>query len=481
LEVGDEVIIQGVIVKLNRNENIEIHVNRRSYMEVLSKNNPIPNAINEIKNSYQNNLNSNLKANSEKTLLKQKVDLVTLEKTPYSRIITKICFLEPIREFSRKDGSTGYLKRVGIFDKSGSNILVIWDDTAQKAENWKIGSNLDISDAYLKDNPRGGKEIYVTRSSIIRNSNESDSGGSSDISDEIPIIPIKDLNLNWKVACISGKILDISDTREFTRQKDGGVGQVRWMRIADKTGTVRIVAWNDQVLEYDSLQLDEIIVVRYGLCQQQESGTELHLSRNSIIQTKEQVESVPEWADFSNMLVPEFPSQGFNVKEYLRTNTLNLDINEPHIELRARIKQLGDREPYYFACPKCSQKIADNLIGTAVCDRDGEQTPIPKLRIPLVLDDGFGTMYTTLFNPTAGFLTGINERSLSKIDNLDEVSDKIKENILGKDYIFQGILKERTVGDPPKKVWNFSVRNVYTPNTIYEIDLLYDQLIEENS
>jgi replication factor A1 len=473
LEIGDEVLIQGVNVKTNRNNQLEVHVNRRSFLEVLSKSNNIPNPISTSNLVSENQSTRDL----QKSENKQTINISDLEKTPYSRIVAKICFSEPIRSFTRKEGSEGYIKRIGIFDKSGSNVLVIWDDIAQKADNWKIGSILDISEAYLRDNPRGGKEVYVTRSAIINNLEDK----KNDIPEEIPIIPIIDLNKNWKIASISGKILDISDTREFTRQKDDSIGQVRWLRIADKTGSTRVVAWNDQVLEYDIIQLDEIIMVHNALIQVQEAGTELHLSRNSLIKTSDFNQAIPDWADFSDFSVPEFPSQGFTIEEFVRTNTLKLNLENSHIELRARVKQLGDREPYYFACPKCSQKISDSLVDSAVCSRDGDQKPIPKLRIPLVLDDGFGTLYTTLFNPTAELLTGVNERKLFSTDNLDEVSDTIKERILGKDYIFQGILKERLVGDPPKKVWNFNVRNVYSPNTIYEIDLIYNQLIEENT
>ena len=78
-------------------------------------------------------------------------------------------------------------------------------------------------------------------------------------------------------------------------------------------------------------------------------------------------------------------------------------------------------------------------------------------------------------------MTGIIERNLKKIDNFDELTDKIKDSILGRDFIFQGILKERVVGEPPRKTWNFNVRNVYNPNTVYEINMLYDKLEKEES
>ncbi|OLS26949.1 MAG: Replication factor A [Candidatus Heimdallarchaeota archaeon LC_3] len=475
--IGDELLIQGSVLKINREDQPEIHVNRRSLVKVISKNNKIP------EGAITTNLKMNIQS-SDRTISnnrageKETVNLIELEQKPYSKIIVRICFVDQARSFTRKDGNIGHLIRIGVYDSSGSNVLVLWDEKAQEAETWTINSIIEVSDVYLRDNPRGGKEIYITRSASMKIIDEN----GNQIPNNIPIIPINQLNRNWKIASISGKILDISETREFTGQKDGVVGQVRWLRIVDKTGTIRVVAWNDQVLEYDSLQLDELIQIHIASIQIQEGGLELHLTINSKIESNNNFsQPLPEWAELSNIIVPEFPSQGFHIKEFSRTTTLNLDLEDPYVELRARIKQLGDREPYYFACPKCSQKISDDFSDSAQCSSHGEQKPIPKLRIPIVLDDGYGTLYTTLFSPTAEILTGIIERNLMKIDNFDELTDKIKDSILGRDYIFQGILKERVVGEPPRKTWNFNVRNVYNPNTVYEINMLYDKLEEEES
>ena len=469
-KIGDELLIQGSVLKLNRDDQPEIHINRRSLVSVLSKNNEIPKEADIFNLNSNNQISERPNYNSGE---KKRINLIELEKQPYSKIVVRICFVEQLRSFTRKDGNIGHLIRIGVYDSSGSNVLVLWDEKAQEAEKWQVNLIIEVSDAYLRENPRGGKEIYITRAAIIKILDED----NNQIPDNIPIIPISQLNRNWKIASVSGKILDIGETREFTRQKDGVVGQVRWLRLVDKTGTTRVVAWNDQVLEYDSLHLDELIQVHIASIQNQESGVELHLNLNSKIESNNNFSQVmPEWADFTNFSIPEFPSQGFQIKEFSRTTTLNLNLEDPYVELRARIKQLGDREPYYFACPRCSQKISDDYSDSAQCSTHGEQKPIPKLRIPIVLDDGYGTLYTTLFSPTAEILTGIIERNLQKIDNFDELTDKIRSRILGKDYIFQGVLKERIIGEPPKKTWNFNVRNVYSPNTVYEINMLYENL-----
>ncbi|MFW9928314.1 MAG: OB-fold nucleic acid binding domain-containing protein [Candidatus Thorarchaeota archaeon] len=472
-ELGDEILIEGATIKLNKNQIPEIHINRRSNINLLSKKNKISQ---KPVNDWDGVKESQGTPTIEKTIPDEIGTIKELENKQFTRIVVRIGYKDELRSFTRKDGSKGYFIRIGVFDNTGSNILVLWDDQAVEADKWKENSLLDISDVYLKENPRGGKEIFLTRSAVLKITKENVNQIPSTLSSK----PIKEITPNWKIVNVIGKVIDVGETREFTRQKDESIGQVRWLRIADKTGTLRVVAWNDQVLLYDSIQVDDLIQIYNAVTRLQEAGIELHLNFRSSIETLDpENTNLPEWINLQSTYIPDYPITKNDYNNFERINLLSLDSQPSNIEIRARIKYFGDREPVYFACPKCSQKISENYNEVGECSNHGQQNPIPKFRIPVELDDGYGTIITSIFSPTAELITGIQEKQLLNEESYTTLTDSIKRTLTGKEFIFQGILKEKIIGNPPKRTMNFNIRNVYAPNTIYEINLLYENNGEE--
>jgi len=71
------------------------------------------------------------------------------------------------REFNRKDGTTGYLRKILIEDDSGSCQLTLWDDDIGLPENVGIdeGSRLALINCYVKISDFG---VDVTKGKIGR-------------------------------------------------------------------------------------------------------------------------------------------------------------------------------------------------------------------------------------------------------------------------------------------------------------------------
>jgi replication factor A1 len=69
------------------------------------------------------------------------------------------------REFNRKDGTTGFLKKILIEDDSGSCQLTLWDDDVGLPENlgFNEGSRLNLINCYVKISDFG---IDVTKGKI---------------------------------------------------------------------------------------------------------------------------------------------------------------------------------------------------------------------------------------------------------------------------------------------------------------------------
>ena len=69
---------------------------------------------------------------------------------------------------------------------------------------------------------------------------------------------IKDISEEQRRVEITGKVIDISDVKEFVR-RDGTVGRVRSITIADNTGTIRLTLWDDKVKLAEGLKIGDVV------------------------------------------------------------------------------------------------------------------------------------------------------------------------------------------------------------------------------
>lgn len=473
LKHGDEILIEGAAIKKDKSNFPEIHVNRRTNILLLSENNKLPREITkkideEKKNSDVNSANKDKRGTIE-----------DLKKESNLRLILRVVFLQQINSFQRQDGTQGKNIRIGVFDNTGSNYLVLWNNDAEKASEWKLDNLIEISPCYLRDDSRGGKDLAVGRPSEIKLLASDD----KNIPNLIPLKQVKEINNNWRITSVAGRFIEINETREFTRQKDNSIGQVRWGQFSDSSGSIRIVAWNDKVVDLDNISLNESIEIHNVVVRMQEAGQELHLIAESRIEVAPNFSlALPSWATEENHLEPPKYPLVNNSANYTRVNLNNLSINIPHIEFRARIIQIGEKLPIYFGCPECGRKIAEDQSEQGECAYHGSQTSVPKFRIPVLLDDGSGTLFISLLGRTAELMTGISQDMLVKLtDNTEELITQVQESLLGHEYVFQGNFNEKPVGENEEKTrWDIKIQRVYAPNTLYELNLLYHTMLPNN-
>jgi len=81
-----------------------------------------------------------------------------------------------------------------------------------------------------------------------------------------------------------GRVMSVSDIREFLRN-DGSTGRVANLTLADETGTVRIVLWDEatDMVRSGQVQLDQCYKVK-GMAKEGFKGTEISLGRTGNIQ-----------------------------------------------------------------------------------------------------------------------------------------------------------------------------------------------------
>jgi replication factor A1 len=98
-------------------------------------------------------------------------------------------------------------------------------------------------------------------------------------------INISNLEEGMQNIVLLGKILNISAPREFVR-KDSSVGYVGSFYIADTTGKVKIVAWNDKtkLMNNEYFAIDQLIRIIGGYIKSNRNGVlEVHLGKKAEI------------------------------------------------------------------------------------------------------------------------------------------------------------------------------------------------------
>ena len=80
-------------------------------------------------------------------------------------------------------------------------------------------------------------------------------------------------------------------------------------------------------------------------------------------------------------------------------------------------------------------------------------------------------------------MTGITQEMLTKlVDSDEELITQVQESLLGHEYVFQGSLNEKHLGEQEERTtWEIKVQRVYSPNTVYELNLLYQAMSIKNS
>ncbi|MFC6836895.1 single-stranded DNA binding protein [Halomarina ordinaria] len=143
---------------------------------------------------------------------------------------------EPVRTFSRDDGSEGRVANVVLGDETGRVRVTLWDEQADRATELEEGRSVEVVDGYVRERD-GALELHV-----------GSRGKVEDLDEDVTYVPettdIEDLELE-DVVDIAGVIRSADPKRTFDRD-DGSEGQVRNVRVQDRTGDIRVALWGEK-------------------------------------------------------------------------------------------------------------------------------------------------------------------------------------------------------------------------------------------
>lgn len=189
----------------------------------------------------------------------------------------------PPQEFQRRDGTNGRVMRLVIVDRTGRVRCALWDrhaDTASRKGNLQ-GKIVRIGHAYTRQGLAGDVEVHA--------------GDRSSIDVDPPDMPTADFPEFDELFIPLGKITPESnqintvgvvqaEPRVYSFTKEDRAGSVLRTIIADESGSVSVVAWNERAEELREIKKGEILqVINARTKLDNNSRLELHVESRSQV------------------------------------------------------------------------------------------------------------------------------------------------------------------------------------------------------
>lgn len=159
---------------------------------------------------------------------------------------------EPIRTFDRDDGTEGRVSNLVLGDDTGRVRVTLWDDKADLAGAFDPGDSVEVVDGYVRERD-GDLELHVGEQGTVGSIDETVeySPDTTDIA-EVELDETVDL----------GGVVRSADPKRTFQRDDGSDGQVRNIRVQDKTDDIRVALWGEKadidVSPGDEIQLGDV-------------------------------------------------------------------------------------------------------------------------------------------------------------------------------------------------------------------------------
>ena len=334
-------------------------------------------------------------------------------------IIGRILSLEDIREFQRDDGNVGTVRSATIADESGKVRLSFWNE--------KAAGDYEVGEAYRIENARTRLGMYSVdlniggNSRIIRLSEEE---ASAMFIPELATLEkalydynkIEELDEDEEDTIIIGRVIEVNDVREFDRD-NGDTGFVRNIEIADDTGSIRVVLWdNDAKNEYEMGQAIKLQNPRLSL--DMDNRVEATVSGGTTMLE-------PSESELENL-----PSQDELMEAIFVPKTIeSLYEDDTNVHVTGTIQEVSPDKILLKRCPNCRENV-DDSEDEYYCDNCGHSFDEPSytLMIPTRIEDETGDISVTFFGKLAEELIGMDqEKIVSLVEDGYGIEDKLQD------------------------------------------------------
>jgi len=196
-------------------------------------------------------------------------------------IVGKVLKVYPVKEFNKKNGTTGLMGSIILGDDTGTIRVVFWGEGAKALSEGQIEEEqvLRIMNTYTRENQDGEAEIHINNMSKIIPDPEDVEIGDVKLKENEPI-KLSELREGMGSVDVLCKVMQIYETREFDRDEDTK-GRVANLVVADETGKARLVLWDDDVglLDTDEIKAGDTIKVEKGYVKVRYGGPEINIGK----------------------------------------------------------------------------------------------------------------------------------------------------------------------------------------------------------
>ncbi|WP_405305679.1 OB-fold nucleic acid binding domain-containing protein [Methanobrevibacter sp.] len=332
-------------------------------------------------------------------------------------IIGRILSLEEPREFQRDDSSVGIVRSALFADESGKVRLSFWNEKAE--------GDYAVGEAYRIENARTRLGMYSvdlnigSGSRIIRLSEEQ---ASAMFIPELATLEkaiydykkIEDLDEDEEDTIIIGRVIELNDIRNFDRD-NGDTGSVRNIEIADDTGSIRVVLWdNDAKMDLEMGQPLKLQNPRLSLDMDNRLQATVSGGTTVLEPSEKELEELPSQEELMESIFVEKP-----IEALLEDDT--------NVHITARIKEVFTDRILLKKCPNCRENVEESE-DEYICDNCGHifDEPDYTLMIPTRVEDDTGEIPVTFFGKLAEELI---EKDIDEIISLVDDGYGIEEKL----------------------------------------------------
>jgi ssDNA-binding replication factor A large subunit len=205
-------------------------------------------------------------------------------------VVGRVVAVFPTRTFGKQE--EGKVASLLVIDENSILRVILWNEKAEYVESRQVktGKIIHISHGYTKEGYKGKLELHLGEKGEIKidpdNINQTDYPSIEKLMTKISEITSKHVNERVNITGIVKEIMPIST---FER-KDASCGKVMRFRLADKTGEIPVVVWNQKVDEFGEIieRGIDLQVINTKVKDALGEGFEVHVDSRTYVETTEQ-------------------------------------------------------------------------------------------------------------------------------------------------------------------------------------------------
>jgi hypothetical protein len=244
-----------------------------------------------------------------------------------------------------------------------------------------------------------------------------------------------------------GKVLKKYDSRNFdTGKRKGSFAK---FLLADETGTMMVVLWNDKSALINGFTDGDTIKITNANARENNNRVELHLADDGTIDVN------PEGVSIKPIEI----AQKRSYPPAVRKKISELTQDDANAEIFATIVQVFD--PRFFeVCPQCFKRVRNDGTGSYNCAEHGKVTPNYSAVLNIFVDDGSDNVRVVLWRNQIHELLGTNDAKLLILKDNPTSFEDSKTELLGVMAKFIGRVSNNDLFGRLEFVANRVFRNV---------------------